>query len=191
MSMSRNLLDYLKVYENFIDADVCESAVEKLDKAQWRMHEFYDASTGTNRSYDHELSVSHDEIPEKDKLNKQVWDVLHKYVVEDMKDMHEWFSGWTGYSFVRFNRYDPTTQMKLHCDHIYTLFDGERKGVPILTVLGSLNNDYTGGEFVMWDSEVIKLPAGAIAVFPSNFLYPHEVRPVKSGIRYSFVSWAW
>lgn len=191
MSMSRNLSDYLKVYENFVDADVCASAVEKLDKAQWSMHEFYDAMSGTNRSYDHELSVSHDEIPEKDILNRRVWDALQKYVVEDIKDMHEWFNGWTGHSFVRFNRYDPTTQMKLHCDHIYTLFDGERKGIPVLTVLGSLNNDYTGGEFVMWDSEVIKLPAGAIAVFPSNFLYPHEVRPVKTGIRYSYVSWAW
>jgi predicted 2-oxoglutarate/Fe(II)-dependent dioxygenase YbiX len=71
------------------------------------------------------------------------------------------------------------------------MFDGERKGVPVLTVLGSLNNDYTGGEFVMWEDEVIDLPAGAIAVFPSNFMYPHEVRPVKTGVRYSYVSWAW
>lgn len=191
MSMSRNLSDYLKVYENFIDADVCASAVEKLNKAQWATHQFYEPQTGVYRSYDHELSVSHDEISEKDILNKQVWDVLQKYIVEDMKDTREWFNGWNGYSFVRFNRYDPTTQMKLHCDHIHSLFDGERKGIPILTVLGSLNNDYTGGELMMWDDEVISLPAGSVAVFPSNFLYPHEVRPVKSGIRYSFVSWAW
>lgn len=191
MSMSRNLSDYLKVYENFIDADVCASAVEKLDKADWTMHSYYDARTNTEHSYDHELSVSHDEISEKDILNKRVWDALHKYIVDDMKDLHGWYNGWNGYSSIRFNRYDPTTQMKLHCDHIHSLFDGNIKGVPVLTVLAGLNNDYTGGELVMWDSEVIKLPAGAVAVFPSNFLYPHEVRPVKSGIRYSFVSWAW
>jgi predicted 2-oxoglutarate/Fe(II)-dependent dioxygenase YbiX len=189
--MSRNLADYLKVYEGFIEPEVCKAAVKNLDAAEWTMHTFHDASTNTYHSYDHELSVSHQEIPEKEIINKRVWDALHKYVVEDMKDMHGWFSTWNGYSFVRFNRYDPTTQMKLHCDHIHSMFDGERKGVPVLTVLGGLNDDYTGGKFVMWDSEVIKLPAGSIAVFPSNFLYPHEVRPVKSGIRYSYVSWAW
>ena len=189
--ISKNVRDYVKVYKDFIDPKVCKSAVKKLDSANWQMHQFYDSATNTMHSYDHELSISHDEIPEKNELNKRVWDALHKYVVEDMKDMHEWFSSWNGFSFVRFNRYDPTTQMKLHCDHIHSLFEGERKGVPVLTVLGSLNNDYTGGEFVMWGDEVIDLPAGAIAVFPSNFMYPHEVRPVKTGVRYSYVSWAW
>jgi predicted 2-oxoglutarate/Fe(II)-dependent dioxygenase YbiX len=189
--MSKKLGDYLKVYENFIDADLCQSTVKNLDAAQWETHQFYDASTGTSKSYDHELSVSHQDIPQKQELNQRVWDALQKYVVEDLKDLHAWYSGWNGYSFVRFNRYDPTTQMKLHCDHIHSMFDGQRKGIPALTVLGGLNDDYTGGELVMWDSEVIKLPAGAIAVFPSNFLYPHEIRPVKSGVRYSYVSWAW
>jgi predicted 2-oxoglutarate/Fe(II)-dependent dioxygenase YbiX len=190
MTMSRNLADYLKVYEGFIDPEVCKAAVKNLDGAEWTMHTFYDSTTNTYHSYDHELSVSHQEIPEKKTLNMRVWDALHRYV-NDFPEMHEWFGSWSGHSWVRFNRYDPTTQMKLHCDHIHSLFDGERKGVPTLTVLGGLNDDYTGGEFVMWDSEVIKLPAGAVAVFPSNFLYPHEVRPVKSGIRYSYVSWAW
>lgn len=187
----KNIRDYVKVYKDFIDPAVCVSAVKKLDAANWQTHQFYDASTGQNVSYDHELSVSHDEIPEKNEINQRVWKALEQYIVKDFVDFHAWFNGWNGYSHVRFNRYDPTTQMKLHCDHIYTLFDGERKGVPILTVLGSLNNEYTGGEFVMWEDEVIDLPAGAIAVFPSNFMYPHEVRPVKSGVRYSYVSWAW
>lgn len=187
----KNIRDYVKIYKDFIDPNVCESSVKKLDNANWKMHTFYDPVNGTLKSYDHELSISHDEIEEKNILNQRVWDALHKYVVEDFKDFENWFNGWNGFTHVRFNRYDPTTQMKLHCDHIYSMFDGERKGVPVLTVLGSLNNDYTGGEFVMWEDEVIDLPAGAIAVFPSNFMFPHEVRPVKTGVRYSYVSWAW
>jgi hypothetical protein len=191
MSMSRNVADYLKVYENFVDLDICKSTVNKLNSSNWKLHSYNNPRTGLSERYENELSVSYDEILEKEILNQKVWDALHKYVVEDMVDLHAWYNGWSGYSFVRFNKYDPTTQMRLHCDHIHTLFDGERKGVPVLTILGSLNDEYTGGEFVMWDSEIIKLPAGAIAVFPSNFLYPHEVRPVKSGVRYSYVSWAW
>ena len=188
--ISKNLRDYVKVYKDFIDPETCKTAVEKLDSVNWKIHTFYNSGTDSYHSYEHELSVSNDEIPEKNELNKRVWDVLHKYVIEDLKDFHGWYNGWNGYSFVRFNRYDPTTQMKLHCDHIYSLFDGQRRGVPVLTVLGSLNNEYTGGEFVMWEDEVIDLPAGSIAVFPSNFMYPHEVRPVKTGVRYSYVSWA-
>jgi predicted 2-oxoglutarate/Fe(II)-dependent dioxygenase YbiX len=189
--ISKNVRDYVKVYKDFIDPKICKSAVEKLSRVNWQLHTYYDVSNNSYKSYEHELAVSNDEIPEKNELNKRVWDALHKYVVEDFKDFHEWFSGWNGFSYVRFNKYDPTTQMKLHCDHIHSMFDGERKGIPALTILGSLNNDYTGGEFVMWEDEVIDLPAGAIAVFPSNFMYPHEVRPVKTGVRYSYVSWAW
>jgi predicted 2-oxoglutarate/Fe(II)-dependent dioxygenase YbiX len=81
--------------------------------------------------------------------------------------------------------------MEWHCDHIHDLFDGERKGVPILSIVGVLNDDYEGGEFVMWDNEKIELSAGSVMIFPSNFMYPHAVMPVISGTRHSFVSWVW
>ena len=32
---------------------------------------------------------------------------------------------------------------------------------------------------------------GDLLIFPSNFLYPHEVEPVTKGVRYSYVSWIW
>lgn len=70
------------------------------------------------------------------------------------------------------------------------MFDGNKKGIPILTVLGGLNDDYEGGELILC-GEQVELKAGEVLVFPSNFLYPHEVKPVKSGTRYSFVSWVW
>ena len=60
-----------------------------------------------------------------------------------------------------------------------------------LTLLGTLNDDYEGGEFVIWGDKEVEIPPGSIAVFPSNFLYPHKVNPVISGVRYSYVSWVW
>ena len=68
--------------------------------------------------------------------------------------------------------------MALHADHIHSMFDGERKGIPILSVLGVLNDDYEGGEFVLID-EKIDLSKGDIIIFPSNFMYPHKVEHVK------------
>jgi predicted 2-oxoglutarate/Fe(II)-dependent dioxygenase YbiX len=81
--------------------------------------------------------------------------------------------------------------MHEHCDHIRDIFEGKNRGVPILSVLGVLNEDYTGGEFVMFQDERIELKTGDLMIFPSSFLYPHKVNPVIEGVRYSFVSWVW
>jgi predicted 2-oxoglutarate/Fe(II)-dependent dioxygenase YbiX len=55
--------------------------------------------------------------------------------------------------------------------------------------LGALNDNYRGGELIMFEDQIIELAAGDIIVFPSNFLYPHKIEPVTAGVRYSFVSW--
>ena len=79
----------------------------------------------------------------------------------------------------------------MHCDHIQSMFDGKRKGVPVLSVLGLLNDDYEGGEFIIFEKKEIKLKKGDLLIFPSIFLYPHKVNVVKKGTRYSFISWVW
>ena len=65
-----------------------------------------------------------------------------------------WFDKYQGYSHVRFNKYAENKKMALHADHIHSMFDGQRKGIPILSVLGVLNNDYEGGEFVLIDEKI-------------------------------------
>ena len=55
----------------------------------------------------------------------------------------------------------------------------------------NLNDNYEGGEFIMFDNHEIKFKQGDLIIFPSNFLYPHKVEPVIKGTRYSFVSWVW
>ena len=79
--------------------------------------------------------------------------------------------------------------MSKHQDHITSLFTGDIRGIPILSIVAVLNENYTGGEFIMFDDYEIKFKAGDLIIFPSIFLYPHKVKPVKKGIRYSFVSW--
>ena len=57
------------------------------------------------------------------------------------------------------------------------------------SVLGVLNDDYEGGEFVLID-EKIDLSKGDIIIFPSNFMYPHKVEPVKK-VFVIYISWIW
>ena len=189
--MEYDLRKYLKVYDNVFTPDFCAATVAQLEKAPWDKHGYYDPTSGQTQSYEDDLYVSHFAIPNKEKIDKQIWEVIRTYIHDDMKAVNKWFNNWSGYSFVRFNRYSLGENMKVHCDHIHSLFEGARKGVPILTVLGGLNGDYEGGELIFWEQEEVKLNAGSVRVFPSNFLYPHQVDSIKSGTRYSYVSWVW
>jgi hypothetical protein len=58
-----------------------------------------------------------------------------------------------------------------------------------------LNNDYEGGNLCFrnpdgsgeWEVEV---KPNRMIIWPSNFLFPHTVKPVTKGKRYSVVAWA-
>ena len=80
--------------------------------------------------------------------------------------------------------------MRKHYDHIKSLFSEPIQGIPTLTILGSLNSDYDGGELILFDDHVINMQKGDVVIFPSNFMYPHRVEKVTRGTRYSFVTWS-
>jgi len=60
----------------------------------------------------------------------------------------------------------------------------------VLSCSIALNDDYEGGEFAFFNRELkYKVPKGGAILFPSNFMYPHEIMPVTSGTRYSIITW--
>lgn len=192
--MIRDLDKYIIKLENFIPHILCDSIVDKIKKNKnWSQHQFYLADGSkklTNKSGKQELDILY--ISDKENLTeltgyctKAVKEYISYYALEH-------FSSIEAITLPRFNRYTKGKKMALHCDHIKSIFDGERQGVPILSILGSLNNDYVGGDFKMFDEKnIIDLHKGDILVFPSCFLYPHKVDPVKKGTRYSFISWGY
>ena len=184
-----DIMQYAKLYRGVVSDEICDKTVSEMDTLEFKEHTFYNANTGEYkpRSGSQELSMSWGNVSTKKTLNDIVDDTAFKYV----QDLNmPWFDKYQGYSHVRFNKYAENKKMALHADHIHSMFDGERKGIPILSVLGVLNDDYEGGEFVLID-EKINLSKGDIIVFPSNFMYPHKVEPVTKGTRYSYISWIW
>jgi predicted 2-oxoglutarate/Fe(II)-dependent dioxygenase YbiX len=191
LKLQRNLSDYIKVYHNYIDDDICKQTIDELNAAVWHEHTFddYDNKTKIKLSGNQELSTSYDNVSTKDVLMKKIWEGLNQYII---KDFHfSWFDGWNGFTPLRFNQYKENKKMAEHCDHIIINEAGTRKGIPVLSIIGSLNDDYEGGEFIMFQDEEIKLKQGDLMIFPSVFLYPHRVEPVTKGVRNTFVSWAW
>jgi predicted 2-oxoglutarate/Fe(II)-dependent dioxygenase YbiX len=186
----KNLNHYIKVY-NAIDKETCDEILKNISKIDYQQHKFsnpIDTSITEAQSGNNELEVSSNNLYRNEKLEKNIWNSLYQY----HNDIYcPWLTTWAGYSLPRWNKYSENKQMAPHVDRIKTLFDGNIKGDPTLTILCMLNDDFEGGEFIMFDNEVIPLNKGDIMIFPSNFLYPHAVMPVKSGVRYSCVSWSW
>jgi hypothetical protein len=187
----KNIIEYVKVYDNFIDADCCDQTVASLEKIDWAVHKFYNPGTNSYFSHEKELATSFDDIIESALLKEKIWSAIAQYVVKDFSNFKEWFPGWEGFAHLKFNKYVAGTEMAVHCDHIKTVFDGNRRGVPILSVILLLNDSYTGGDFIMWEDTKINLKKGSICIFPSNFIFPHRVQEITSGIRYTCVSWVW
>ena len=119
-------------------------------------------------------------------LVKALTEYQNKYSTPGEKTQGPWL---TKFSPIRFNKYPIGTTMREHYDHIHSIFDGKMKGVPIVSIVANLNEDYEGAEFYCRGRK-IELKTGDILLFPSNFMYPHEVKETKKGVRYSFVSWA-
>lgn len=185
--MNNDLTHYCQIYPDFFNKSYCSKVVKNLENVEWGLHRYY-TPQGTYVSTETDLSISYSTIPESEELHKATWHAV-KHYQESLQ--FSWFSSWLGMTSIRFNKYDTNTNMMPHCDHIHSLFDGEKKGVPVLSIVGALNDEYEGGEFIMWGDKKLELPAGSLMIFPSNFLYPHQITPITKGTRYSFVQWVW
>jgi len=190
--MHKKLIDYSLTAQSVIPIELCKAAIKDVNKSKknWKQHIWNNRKTNhkINRSGNKELFNFYLENENSKKLMKITWNVIDQYV----KNFNfNWFDSWQGHTQIRFNIYKKNLKMANHCDHIGSIFDGDRKGVPILSVLGVLNDNYEGGELIMFNNTQIKLNQGDMLVFPSNFLYPHRVEPVTKGTRYSFISWVW
>ena len=183
--------DYIFV-TNVIPPEVRDGVLKEIKSKAWKKHTWYEYA---NNSYDSkdtkELDVLSTTQELHDTLAPFVFESLQQYMLKYAEQEDERIKGFVKtFTPIRFNRYPTGTIMRQHYDHIHSIFDGQHKGIPILSMLGVLNDDYEGGEFLFFDSYEVPLKAGDIMVFPSNFIYPHKVQEVTKGERYTFVSWA-
>ena len=188
--MNTDLNNYIKIYKNCVSDTICKEILQQQSNpsAIWKEH------TWTNdkhevvslQKYEPEICDA-STIPNTPILMNIIWNTIQRYVTELNTP---WFNAWRGHSLVKYIRYPVATSMNMHVDFIHELFDGERKGTPILTVVGLLNDNFEGGEFNLIGVDQQLMP-GDIMVFPSSFVYPHEIKVITKGCRHSFQSWVW
>lgn len=180
-----NIQDYVGVY-NMNNPKLCEQLVDMLQNSSWGKHT-YISSPVTNEviTYEDDLDITYESNDLVTNLEK-IFEKCIKHYIDTVPSTKFIMQNTTN---IRFNRYNVGTNMKMHCDHIHSIFDGSRKGIPTLSVLALLNDDFEGGNFVMFDNKKVNLSKGDIIIFPSNFMFPHGVTTVTKGTRYSCVSW--
>ena len=198
--------DYIDI-KNRLPVELCKELIRECNKKKWQKHVWNNYKTGENTSEStKELDVMHCTQEQQNKIRPYLIKALNEYE-QKVFDLYKGSiparsdaqNSWsndanlmgflTAFSTIRFNKYEVGTTMRIHYDNIHGIFDGKRKGIPIVSIVGNLNEDYEGAEFILRGKE-IKLKTGDLLLFPSGIVYPHMVKESKKGIRYSFVSWA-
>jgi predicted 2-oxoglutarate/Fe(II)-dependent dioxygenase YbiX len=174
------LKDFVKVYENVLDLDICKNIIEKVDYSQFeraRVQEKNEAVINKNRNcYIKRLDNEFDQ-----KVFESIGKVLQLYE----KDFPAFYYGSdgidTGYDHLLYKG-EEKGEYVTHIDHM----NAEPRLISISILL---NDEFDGGDFSFFDGYVVKNKVGGALVFPSNFMFPHGVLPVSNGDRHAIVTW--
>lgn len=184
-----NLKDYVVVVENVITDKLCERILKEYENST----EWTNTQTGSGLNRDIRKCDALD-ISNKDVINKNLKErteidkylyisashAINKYTEKLNLNGEVSIQGDSGYTLLRYNENEFYTQ---HTDHFL-------QSPRIVSCSFALNDDYEGGEWGFWDRNyVVKVPKGAAIMFPSNFMFPHEIMPVKRRVRYSIITW--
>ena len=159
--MKTTIQDYIYIQPNFFNTKFCNKVLKEVKTLNFTPNLFYNPNNdvSTDRSGETESLMSSELIPSNDLLLKQLWIGIKNYYTYINSP---YFTRWQGFSQPRYNKYLAGKEMVFHADHVQSLFDGDRKGIPILSVVGLLNNNFKGGNFILYNDskeKILKLTA--------------------------------
>ena len=186
------LKDLIHVERGLIPTNLCDYIVDEIEKKEWRPHSWYNNVQGTFGSEEtKELDVQNITAEHQQLLTPFMISAGASYNAKYHFECERTMQIMNKFSAIRFNRYSPGQIMRRHHDHIASLFSGDERGIPVLSFILNLNDDYEGADLYFWEDYKVPLGKGDIIMFPSLFLFPHGVTEATKGKRYSAVSWAW
>ena len=183
MNSNQQISDFIYYYPEAINPLLCNTITNYFNtNAKWKQSTFSTAykNTGTSK-----VSMMEYWIGSKDLYYQDLKNAFEN-TVNDYIGIHKKIKV-QSYTNFRINRYGVGGFMKEHIDNIHHSH-GQTQGYPHLTSLIFLNDNFDGGEFYLC-GEPLEKKVGSAVVFPSNFMYPHEVKKVTNGKRYSVMTW--
>jgi len=186
MSSQTKLEEFIKVFDDVMSEDVCDLILnEYMNSGEWAPTTIASGIDKNIRSCT-EIELSKSEIIEKNiDRRTNIDNLIHNSVSEIIQiysNICPFFNVNidTGYQLLKYEEGEFYTQ------HTDSFIEQQRS----LSCSIQLNEDYDGGEFAFFDRDMmIRSKKGSAIVFPSNFMYPHEIMPVIKGTRYSIITW--
>ena len=182
----KNINDYIVVVPDIVPSKLCDAVLaEYKNCADW---ENATVKNGENLNIRNcqTVGISFSSIIEKNQETRQKIDQkLFASASEAIKQYREKFS------LCSIEQDSGYELLKYEIGGFYTTHTDSFKERPrAVSCSFALNDDYEGGDFAFFDRELVyKLKKGACIMFPSNFMYSHEIMPVTSGTRYSIITW--
>lgn len=186
------LKDLIHIERGLIATNLCDYIVDEIEKKEWRPHSWYNNVQGTFGSEEtKELDVQNITAEHQQLLTPFMISAGASYNAKYHFECERTMQIMNKFSAIRFNRYSPGQIMRQHHDHIHSLWNTQDAGIPVLSFILNLNDDYEGADLYFWEDYKVPLGKGDIIMFPSLFLFPHGVTEATKGRRFSAVSWAW
>lgn len=178
--------NYIKVFNNIISDELCDTIINEYKNSSWKSAITSDKMVKSDVRRCDAISISlPGNISENPEIRKIIDDRIFSCASNVIKKYSEEFphlevDNDTGYDLLRYRKGD------FYIEHI----DYFKLTPRIVSLSFALNDDYEGGEFCFFDrKQKIKLKKGDAILFPSNFMFPHEILPVQNGTRYSIITW--
>lgn len=183
----KSLEDYIFTMDNIVPEELCDRIINEYSECSfWTPTSIGTGDVNNNIRNCNVINISQDIVLQKNleirkKIDEDFYICASKAINEYRKLFPEVASEIdTGYELLRYEKGQFYIQ---HTDS----FKNQQRSVSCSFLL---NDDFEGGEFAFFDREiVISGSKGSIIMFPSNFMYPHEIMPVISGTRYSIITW--
>ena len=177
---------YIVVLNNIIPKELCDTVLaEYKNSDEW-------TSTGIASGSENKKVRNCDTIQlsqpfvirdnnNRFKIDQELFKVVAECIAQyNTKCKHSTIQEDTGYELLRYK------EGGFYIQHTDSFLQAPR----LVTASLFLNDDYEGGEFAFFDRKLkYSLNKGDVLMFPSTFMYPHEVMPVTKGTRYSIVTW--
>lgn len=178
--------EYIKVYDNVVPDELCDMIIEEYKNDEWSEATIMKGEVEKSIRNCQNIGISQSyrisKNPEyRRKLDTNIFVCTSKalqYYMDDFEYVN--IERDTGYDLLRYK------EGEFYEEHIDSFIHHNRS----ISCSLMLNDDYDGGEFSFFKRKLkFKLKKGSVIMFPSNFMFPHEILPVQKGTRYSIVTW--
>jgi len=182
-SGSKHLHDYIVEFENIVPDYLIDAIFREYEFAkEWAPTCIGDGIVDTTIRNVNSIQIS--QLLDTD-IRKAIDDELFKCAAEAITKYNQIFP------HARIVQDSGYELLKYNVGQFYVEHTDSFKSMPrAVSCSFMLNDDYEGGEFSFFNRELkFKPKRGSVLMFPSNFMYPHEIIPVTQGVRYSIITW--